>query len=189
MWKYAAAIIASILIVSLISSCGMTVSTPQLQQKVLGPRCPEWKLVINGWSFQLLPYDLQRRVEELMVIAQNRNTRYGTDPAGYRGDAFSRTLGPDLRKHVKNRAPVNFFLHVYYLDPKTAHLVRDLGDASVVNGMGDIVLPDDPRYWIVETIWPENFLSPIKSGGKHSLWLFGDEWKDWCTMNVHGLVP
>ncbi|MBI2673756.1 MAG: hypothetical protein HYX23_00540 [Candidatus Zambryskibacteria bacterium] len=80
-------------------------------------------------------------------------------------------------------------LRVYYLDPETTHVVRHLGFLRITDGVGSIPLPDDPREWIVETIWPDSVFSPIKSGGEPRLWLFGDEWKFYCTMNVHGLVP
>jgi len=187
MWKYAVAVVVMFSVWA--SGCGVISTSPQLHQGVLGPRCTEWKLVANAWSINLLPYVIREKAEELIAVAKSRRTHGGTDPTGYKGDAVSRTLGFILRNDVKDRARVNMVLRVYYLDPVTTYVVRYLGVLHVTNGVGEMILSDDPRKWIVEMVWSHDFISPVKSGGEPRLWLFGDEWKFHCTMNVHGLVP
>lgn len=175
------------LVLLLIAGCQTMTTSPLVKGPI---DCPNGRqLVANVWSYQLLPYVLQGKVVELMKIAKNRNTRNAIDPTGYRGDAVSRTLGTQLRREVRVRAPINIELQVFYRDSPTARIVEDLGILHITGGMGSRVLPDDPRQWIIETIWPSDFLSPTMSGGQRRLWLFGDEWKDWCMMNVHGIVP
>src|SRR3989344_642863 len=175
----------------LIAGCQTTTATSPLVRGPIAVDCPAGRqLVANVWSYQLLPYVIQEKVVELMKIAKGRNTRNATDPAGYQVDDVSRTLGPRLRSVVKIRAPVGGLnVQVFYRDLQTARVVEDLGILRLTDGAGSMMLPDDPRKWIVETVWPDNFMSPIKSGGEHSLWLFGYEWKHWCVMNVHGIVP
>lgn len=150
-----------------------------------------YRMQVNVWSFQLLPHVLQQEAVVLMNVAGTRNTRNGIDPDGYKGDAFSRTLGARLRRQVKTRAPVNVNISVFYRDLPTSRVVEELMSLNVRGGTGSITLPDDPRRWIIEAVWPDEteFLSPIKSGGKRRLWLFPEEWGTHCTMNIHGLVP
>lgn len=178
-------VVSIILLTLLMEGCTIKKQMVLVQEDI----CVKRKLIANVWAYRLLPYTIQGKVVELMKIAQNRNTYRGTEPSGYQGDAVSRTLGSVLREEVRDRAPVNASLRVYYLDPETTYAVRYLGDLHVLNGVGVMVLPDDPRQSIVEITWPKDFISPIKSGDEHRLWLFGEEWKTWCTMNVHGLVP
>lgn len=187
MLKYA----MTVVVIGLLSlaGCSTGVAPPQLYQGVRGPQCQERKLVANVWSYQLLPYVIQEKATELMAKARSRNTLNGTNPAGYEGDAVSRTLGFILRNDVKNRAPIDMLLRVYYLDPQTAQVERFVGIINVKNGTGSFQFVDDPRKRIVETVWPEFFISPIESGGGRRLWLFGEEWQFHCTMNIHGLVP
>ena len=179
------------LVVLLIVGCQtITAISPPLVKGPIAADCPAGRrLVANVWSYQLLPYVIQEKVVELMKIAKGRNTRNATDPAGYREDAVSPTLGSRLRSEVRIRAPVSLSVQIFYRDLQTARIVEDLGVIRLTNGAGSVMLPDDPRKWIVETVWPDNFMSPIKSGGGHRLWLFGYEWKQWCVMNVHGIVP
>jgi len=83
-------------------------------------------------------------------------------------------------------------LEVFYRDPKgTAKVVYNLGVLHVEGGVGSIRLPEYAGNWIVEVVWPDNFISPIRSGGKNRLWVFPEEWGGgkWCAMNVHGIMP
>jgi hypothetical protein len=183
--RYVRYVIVFAVIFSL-NSCSVDNTTLQL---LTGPICQERRLIANVWSYRSLPYHLQEKAIELMDIARERDTYYGTDPTGYEGDALSRTLGATLRKEIKTRISIDLLLRVYYLDLQTTYVERSVGVLRVQDGIGSMILPDDPRKWIVEVIWPEQFISPIKSGDEHRLWLFGDEWKSYCTMNVHGLLP
>lgn len=161
------------------------------QQLVLAPStCSQFSLIANVWSLQQLPNDLRREVEKLIVVAEGRNTHNATNPAGYWGDSVSR-IGWLLRETVGVvRASISAGIEVFYRDPQTARVVEGLGVIFVEAGTGKMRLPDDPRNWVIETIWPTNeFVSPTISGGERRLWLFGEEWKHWCTMNIHGLVP
>ena len=155
--------------------------------------CPDGRwLIANVWSFGSLPVSIRQKVAKMTIVAMKRDSMYATNPNAYRGDAVSRTVGARLRGEVEVRAPLNLDLEVFYRDPKgTAKVVYNLGVLPVKAGVGSIRLPDDPRKWIVEVIWPDNFISPIKSGGKNRLWLFPEEWEGgkWCSMNVHGIVP
>ena len=119
---------------------------------------------------------MQEMADKLIATAKARDTRRATNPAGYRGDDFSRTLGPLLRKAVRVRAEVDMTLEVFYRYP-TGATYRHLGKINVRTGEGSIDLPEDPRRWIVETVWPKekNVLSPIESDDALRLWLFPDE--------------
>jgi hypothetical protein len=101
----------------------------------------------------------------------------------------SRTIGGVLRKDVKVRATTNADIRVLYRDPKTLAVVKDLGILKVSSGVGSFSFPDDPRSYIVETIWPATFVSPTVSMGERRLWIFPDEWRRFCSPNVHGIVP
>ncbi|MDO8569207.1 MAG: hypothetical protein Q7R89_00230 [bacterium] len=160
------------------------------QNQVLATsECQTRRLTANVWSRQALPEGLRKEVDRLISIAESRDTRHATDPVGYQGDDVSRTLGARLRKEVRVRAPVNIELQVFYRDPPTARVVEDLGVLRVMEGTGSVLPPDDPCKWIIETVWPEYFISPAKSGGRRRLWLFPEEWGKWRGMQVHGIVP
>lgn len=157
---------------------------------VKAAECPNGRqIVANVWSLEAFPDTLRKETERLIATAKARNTQNATDPIGYKGDAISRTLGARLRKEIQVRAPTLFNLKVFYRDLSTARMVEDLGLLRIVGGTGNKALPDDPRRWILETIWPGYLISPTISGNERRLWLFPEEWGVWCTMNVHGLVP
>ena len=144
--------------------------------------CPNgWSITANAWSLAAMPSDMRQTVNGLVSAAGSRST--------YRGDDVSRTVGGQLRQNVKVRTPISVDIRVFYRDPRTLAVVKDLGTIRVVNGTGTFQFPDDPRQWIVETVWPDNFVSPTVSDGKHRLWIFPDEWGKYCTPNMHGIVP
>jgi len=89
---------------------------------------------------------------------------------------------------VKVRAPVNADIIVRFIDPQTAAVVRELGTLQAVNGIGIFRFDEDPRPYVVETLWPISFDSPTMSGGHRRIRLFGSEWTGICAMNEHGLV-
>ena len=157
--------------------------------------CPDGRwLVANIWSYDSLPSSIQKEVAKMAAVAKSRDTRGATSLAAYQGDAVSRTLGAKLRKEVQVRAPVSLNLEVFYRDPRdirTARVAYNLGVMRVESGTGSIRLPDDPHKWIVEVVWPSDFISPIWSGGKNRLWVPPDDWEGgrYCSMNVHGIVP
>ncbi|MEX2013650.1 MAG: hypothetical protein WD897_01925 [Parcubacteria group bacterium] len=152
--------------------------------------CPNgWSLIAHAWSLPLLPAAMQKEATKLTAVAKDRDTRNATDPAAYQGDAVSRVLGGRLRREVQTRAPVDVDLQVFYRDPQTAVVVEVIGLLRVDAGTGSLLLPGDPRQWIVETVWPRHFISPTESGGERRLWLFPKEWGKWCSMNVHGILP
>ena len=59
---------------------------------------------------------------------------------------------------------------------------------KLVRGAGSFHFANDPRGYIVETLWPMDFLSPALSGGERRLRLFPAEWGNFCTMNEHGIL-
>ena len=74
-------------------------------------------------------------------------------------------------------------------DPKTFKVVGTLGVMDMVEGIGKISLTNEQRQMIVETIWPNGFMSPSISGGERRVQLFPYEWGNNCPVNIHGLVP
>ena len=165
---------------------------PSPQQAVV---CPDGRwLVANIWSFKSLPAPIQKEVARMATVAKSRDSRGATNPAAYRGDSVSRTLGAKLRKEVQIRAPVSLDLEVFYRDardPWAAPVAYELGILRVKVGTGSLRLPGEPHKWIVEVIWPDDFTSPIRSGGKNRLWVPPEDWEEgnFCSMNVHGFVP
>ena len=160
------------------------VSTGYLQS------CPSGlRVIAHVWSLQAQSLAVQNEVKRLMKLAESRDTRVGTDPAGYRGDAVSRTLGAQLRKAGVGRARVNFDLAMVYRD-SSGRVAGPIGSMRVERGIAMITLAGDPRAngWVLETIWPADFISPVKSGDERRLWLFPEEWKSHCEMNIHGFV-
>ena len=154
--------------------------------------CPGgFDLVAHVWSLQALPKDLQEEARRLIRLAESRDTQGATNPAGYRGDDVSRTLGPRLRQLNKGRSGVTVDLSLVYRDSLTGRVAGNSSVMMVVGGEGKLRLAGDPRKWILETIFPQDqgFVSPVKSDRERRLWLFPDEWGRWCTMNVHSLVP
>src|SRR3990167_1521140 len=124
----------------LIAGCQTTTATSPLVRGPIAVDCPAGRqLVANVWSYQLLPYVIHEKVVELMKIAKGRNTRNATDPAGYREDAVSRTLGSRLRSEVRIRAPVSLSVQIFYRDLQTARIVEDLGVMRLTNGAGSVM--------------------------------------------------
>ena len=184
-------LVLAILVVSL-AACQSVPLAPVPQVSAV---CPDgYWLVANLWSFKLLPPDIQKKVAEMMAAARARDTRAATNLAAYRGDAVSRTMGALLRKEVRVRAPVSLDLEVFVRDSRdiaTTRVVYNLGVLQVKEGVGSLRLPGDPSKWVVEVVWPDSFISPIRSGGKNRLWVPPDDWEGgkWCSMNVSGIVP
>jgi hypothetical protein len=162
---------------------------------LIGAECQSgWLLIANVWSMNMIPMGvltpgLHGEVKELIRVAESRDSREATLLSAYRGDAVSRTLGARLRSEVKIRAPIADDIQVRYLDAHSGKLMYDIGVVNLKRGVGSFKFPDDPRTFVVETLWPIDFISPTMSGGQRRLRLFPEEWKQWCTMNVHGLVP
>ena len=184
--------VLAILVIVMLAACQSLPPTKPVPQASV---CPDGRwLIANIWSFKALPAPIQKEVMKMVAIARSRDTRGATNLAAYRGDSASRTMGAKLREEVKVRAPVNMNLEVFYRDPgdlRTARVVYNLGILPVNAGVGSIRLPGDPHKWIVEVIWPPDFISPIMSGGKSRLWVPPEDWEGGkhCSMNVHGIVP
>jgi len=167
---------------SVVSTPGLQASPPLPVAKVTDSICPSgWTLIANAWSLQTFPEELRRKTGGLMSGAGSHGS--------YRGDAVSRTIGGALRQDVKTRATVNADVRILYRNPKTLAVVKDLGILKIVSGTGSFSFPDDPRDYVVETIWPATFTSPSLSMGERRLWIFPDEWAKFCSPNVHGIVP
>lgn len=149
-------------------------------------KCPNGRtLTANAWSLKALPEELRNKAEGHIAAANNR----AAGPEAYKADAVSRSLGGQLRREVKVRAPVTADIQVVFRDPKTSAVVQDRSILRLADGVGSMTLSGDQLGLIVETIWPNEFVSPTVSGDAHRLWFFPEEWKNYCTMNIHGLVP
>ncbi len=169
-----------------------TVQAPAAQQTtapapVVGA-CPNgYTIIANAWSLQSLG-GLRKEAEELVAAANARESDEGRSLAAYQPSSVSRTLGARLRTDVKVRAQVSGdALQVRYLDPQTANVVRELGTMTLTQGVGTFRFSDDPREYVVETVWPREFVSPTMSGGERRLRIFPNEWRKFCSMNAHGI--
>jgi hypothetical protein len=155
-----------------------------------GEGCPSgWTITVHEWSVGSLPADLRRETESLIEAAKQRDSRQARVLEVYRPDDVSRTMGGRLRKQVRVHATMLSTVQLRLLDPATLRVVRDLGPLQLVGGSGVMAMPEDPRKYVVETLFPGEFVSPTVSGGVPRLRLFGYEWRNWCNMNEHGLVP
>jgi len=152
--------------------------------------CPNgYTLVANAWELKSLPDGIRKNAERLIAAAESRDSRNATNAEAYKPDDVSRTLGGQLRREVKIRAPLNADIRVQLRDPQTLKVVEELGTLHLVDGIGSIQLTYEQHLLLVEMLWPGRFRSPVVSGAARRLWLFPYEWKDWCEMNVHGIVP
>jgi hypothetical protein len=158
--------------------------------------CPSgYTLIANAWSMKTLPSGkllpgMKEEAESLIQAANERDSQEAMKLAAYQPEAFSRTLGKRLREEVKVRAPIAADLLIRYLDPQTAKVVRELGTIRMERGVGSFRFSEDPRSYIIETIWPPDFVSPAMSGGERRVRMFPNEWGKFCAMNVHGaLLP
>lgn len=151
--------------------------------------CPDgWSLTANAWQLESLPSGMRQEAETLIAAAEARESDNARRLEPYKPDAVSRTMGRRLREQVKVRAPVSADIIVRFIDPQTAVVVRELGTLQAVNGIGIFRFDEDPRPYVVETLWPIRFDSPTMSGGHRRIRLFGSEWTGICAMNEHGLV-
>ena len=185
----------------LISLTCLNVSIPKVQVQAQPPPppgdgtvaltgCPNGiRLYAHARSLSAMPEDLRKKVVELVGAAEGRDSRNASNAEVYKPDDVSRTVGGALRK-LGVYALVNADLLIVYRDPKTLRVVRDnVGILRLASGFGSFQFADDPRQYIVETIWPMDFRSPTISGGERRMWLFPNEWKDYCSMNETGIVP
>ena len=167
------------------------VPPPQPVARAVG-KCPNgYSLIANVWSLASMPEDIRLKTNVLISVAEDRDSKNATRAEAYKPDDVSRTVGRQLRRDVRVRvATANVDIRIFYRDPKTLAVTKDLGVLRTTAGIGKFQFPDDPRQWIVETIWPmANFVSPTMSGGERRMWLFPYEWKDLCSMNEHGIIP
>ncbi len=172
-----------------IVASGPVVLAPAPQPVVSVGACPTgFELIANAWLLQSLPEPLRTRAVNYIADAESRDSDNARRLDAYTPSAISRTMGGQLRSQVKTRAPIIVDVQVRYLDPQTAMPVRELGSAKLVNGVGSFRFPNDPRAFVVETIWPPHFLSPTLSGGQRRLRVFPNEWGTWCSLNIHGIL-
>ncbi len=167
---------------------------PLPQKTFVTNACPSgYTLIANAWSLASLPGGffggLRGEAEKLIAAANARNSEEATLLTPYEAPDVSRTLGKRLREEVKTRAPITDDIRIRYLDQKTGEVVQELGAVKLVRGVGIFHFPSDPRKYIVETLWPADFLSPAFSGGERRLRLFPAEWGKFCAMNEHGVIP
>ena len=135
-----------------------------------------------------MPPTLAQKASGFIEAADGRDSKNAANHEAYKPDDLSRTLGGQLRREVKIRAPVNVDIRVQLRDPQTTKVIEDLGVLRLEGGIGSISLSDAQHQKIVETIWPVDFVSPTVSGGARRNWLFPYEWKR-CEINVHGAKP
>lgn len=192
-YQKAARVMLWIVAASLVLSALFVVLSPMARAAASDNSCPDgYRLTGNVWSLKTLPDDLRREAEEHVSAARKRDSAQGTQHEAYQQDDVSRTMGARLRSQVKTRAPVTADITVRYVDsdPETKKLrITELGILHMVNGIGTFVFPDDPRQHIVGTSWPLDFISPTRSRQERRLRVYPGEWQNWCTLNVHGLVP
>ena len=150
--------------------------------------CPTgFSLIVNVWDYKSLSGDILQKVKKLVGAAEGRDSKEGRNLAAYKADDVSRTLGKRLRTEVVVRANFTGDVAIRYLNPKTGTQVQDVAILHMLSGKKEIRLPGDPRDYIVEVIFPDDFLSPTISGGESRLRLFPREWRRLCTLNVHGI--
>ncbi len=145
--------------------------------------CPNgYSITVHVWSIGTLPEPLRSEALRLVGAAQDRDL-------SYQGPAFSRTLGKRLRTTPGVRhAPANVAVQVNALDPGTRRQVQSLGVIQVFVGTGVIRLPVDPRHYIIELIFPDEFVSPVPSNGVRRLLDLPTEWPE-CVQNMHAAIP
>lgn len=152
--------------------------------------CPSgYLLVANAWNLSSMPQRLRDTAMKLVSEAEERDSENASKMESYKPSAFSRTLGGQLRREVKTRADVNTRILVNLRDPVSFKVVQSLGAMEMVSGIGKMSLTKDQVAMVVETIWPNGFVSPAISGAERRIELFFPEWGDWCEMNVHGAKP
>ncbi len=185
--------IYTILLPEVCNNWSVTTAQAPVAQQTTAPAsvvgaCPNgYTIIANAWSLQSLG-GLHKEAEELVAAANARESDEGRSLTVYQPPSVSRTLGARLRADVKVRAQVSGnVLQVRYLDPKTAKVVRELGTMTLIQGVGTLRFPDDPREYVVETVWPREFVSPTMSGGERRLRIFPSEWGKFCSMNAHGI--
>lgn len=161
-------------------------SAPTVSLLTATSTCPNGRtLKANAWSLKALPEELRKKAEGHIAAANSR----GASPDAYKADAVSRTLGGQLRREAKVRMPITADIRVVFRDPKTAAVVQDGSILRLADGVGSMTISGGQLGMIIETIWPKEFVSPTVSGDAHRLWFFPEEWKNYCAMNIHGLVP
>jgi len=151
--------------------------------------CPSgrYQLAFNAWLIPALPLEMQTQAMRLVAIARARDTRQASDPRGYEGEDFSRTLGYRLRHEVRQRHPMITHIEVNYRDPRTTQVVRRLGIMPVFAGEGEMELPGDPSQYIVEEIISDEFVTEAMSGGRRRIWVLPYEWR-MCKKYTHAGV-
>lgn len=151
--------------------------------------CPQgWTLTANAWTLESLPFLMRGEAQSLIRAAQARESDNARRLEPYKPDDVSRTLGRRLREEVRTRASLNADVIIRFIDPQTTRVVRELGSIHLIHGIGTYRFDEDPRSYVVETLWPQNFVSPATSAGSPRLRLFDYEWKGVCAMNEHGIV-
>ncbi|HVM59138.1 MAG TPA: hypothetical protein VMT80_02315 [Candidatus Paceibacterota bacterium] len=154
--------------------------------------CPDgYTLAFMAWDLNTIPASLRASATEAVQTAQSRNTEKATDPNGYRGSDFSRSVGGPLRQSGTKPYPYAGAVEVNLRDPKTAAFLRNAGTMQVFAGQGEMVLPVDPHLYIIELVVPDQFVTVLVSGGKRRIWDFPDEWdqpqvKKYCRQYTHG---
>ncbi len=184
--------IYTILLPEVCNNWSVTTAQAPVAQQTTAPAsvvgaCPNgYTIIANAWSLKSLG-GLRKEAEGLIAAANARESDGGKSLTAYQGPSVSR-IGARLRTEVKDRAQISGnVLQVRYLDPQTAKVVRELGTMTLIQGVGTLRFPDDPREYVVETVWPREFVSPTMSGGERRLRIFPSEWGKFCSMNAHGI--
>ncbi len=184
--------IYTILLPEVCNNWSVTTAQAPVAQQTTAPAsvvgaCPNgFAIIANAWSLQSLG-GLRKEAEGLIAAANARESDGGKSLTAYQGPSVSR-IGARLRTEVKDRAQISGnVLQVRYLDPQTAKVVRELGTMTLIQGVGTLRFPGDPREYVVETVWPREFVSPTMSGGERRLRIFPSEWGKFCSMNAHGI--
>ena len=167
-------------------------AAPPVAKVVVSEKCPNgYSITAYAWDFTRLPNELLVEAKSHIGAATVRESDHARRLSAYTPDDVSRTMGGRLRKDVVVTAPVKADLKVRYVDVNlgTEQVITELGELHMVGGIGTFQFTDDPRQRVVGLIWPANFVSPTVSGGERRLRVFPNEWGNWCTLFVHGLVP
>lgn len=169
-----------------------TASSPPVPAVFTTSACPNgFTLIANAWSLGTLG-NLRHEAEKLIQSANERDSHEAMRLEAYKPADFSRTMGGRLRSEVKNRAAISADLPIRFLDPRTAKVVRELGTIHMVRGVGSFRFAEDPRAYVIEVVFPPDFVSPAMSGGERRWRMLDYEWKngqkDWCALNGHGAL-
>lgn len=157
-----------------------------------GP-CYGRNLLVRVWQFEKLPSDLQEKVTRLVKKQETRDSFWSK--------SVSRTLGREIRESMAVTAQVNATLSVQHVITKDGNVriehQKSGRSLDLAYGMGHTRFPESVttenhalRIIVPYILDGWRVLSPTVFGrtGVREIRLYGKEWKDHCSMNVHIIV-